>query len=120
MGCHNGPLLGGNGYAAFSHVEGSEDRGRADVTLKDEEAYHFRIAPLRNVALTFPYFHDGSAETLEEAVEIMARTQLGRNFNVEERDALVAFLESLTGEFPQIPYPYLPRQAPTPATSSVN
>src|SRR5690606_14126316 len=70
-GCHNGPLLGGNGYAAFSHVEGSEDRGRADVTLQDEEAYHFRIAPLRNVALTYPYFHDGSAQTLDEAVQIM-------------------------------------------------
>lgn len=112
VGCHYGPLLGGNGYAAFSHVEGTEDVGRAAVTQATEDEYVFRIAPLRNVALTYPYFHDGSAATLEEAVSIMGQSQLGRTFTEEEQAKLVAFLESLTGEFPQIPYPYLPREGP--------
>src|SRR5690606_32634497 len=71
IGCHSGVLLGGNGYSAFSHVEGSSDRGRADVTGRPEDEYVFRIAPLRNVALTAPYFHDGSAATLHDAVSIM-------------------------------------------------
>ena len=118
VGCHNGPLLGGNGFAAFSHVEGDEDRGRADVTQREEDEYFFRIAPLRNVAVTHPYFHDGSAATLDEAVAIMGEVQLGRSFTEEERANLVAFLESLTGEFPQVPYPYLPRSLPRSATAN--
>lgn len=117
VGCHNGPLLGGNGFAAFSHVEGGEDVGRAAVTEQEADEYVFRIAPLRNVALTHPYFHDGSASTLEEAVAIMGESQLGRTFNEEERARLVAFLESLTGEFPQVPHPYLPREVPAAQTT---
>jgi len=112
IGCHNGVLLGGNGYAAFTHVQGSEDIGRAAVTGREEDRYVFRIAPLRNVALTAPYFHDGSAATLHEAVSIMGWVQLRRRFTEEEVDALVAFLESLTGEFPLIPHPQLPREIP--------
>ncbi len=112
IGCHNGPLLGGNSFAAFSHVRGSEDVGRAAVTESEADQYVFRVAPLRNVALTFPYFHDGSAATLEEAVRIMGQSQLGRTFTEEEQAKLVAFLESLTGEFPLVPHPYLPRQIP--------
>ncbi|MFO7262070.1 MAG: cytochrome-c peroxidase [bacterium] len=113
VGCHNGVLLGGNGYAAFTHVAGSEDIGRAAVTGREEDRYVFRIAPLRNVALTAPYFHDGSAATLHEAVSIMGWVQLKRRFSEEEVDALVAFLESLTGEFPLIPHPQLPRAVPS-------
>lgn len=112
IGCHNGPLLGGNGYAAFSHVEGGEDIGRAAVTGRAEDEYVFRIAPLRNVALTSPYFHDGSAETLHDAVSIMGDIQLGRQFTEEEVDVIVAFLESLTGEFPLVTHPRLPRRIP--------
>lgn len=112
LGCHNGVLLGGNGFAAFSHVEGSEDVGRAAVTGREEDRYVFRIAPLRNVALTAPYFHDGSAATLDEAVSIMGWVQLQRRFTPQEVDALVAYLESLTGEFPLVPHPQLPRALP--------
>ena len=112
IGCHNGVLLGGHTYAAFSHVEGSTDIGRAAVTGLDEDQYVFRIAPLRNVALTAPYFHDGSAATLHEAVAIMGRVQLNRNFSETEVDALVAYLESLTGEFPLVAHPFLPRVIP--------
>src|SRR5690606_33840498 len=113
IGCHHGVLLGGNGYAAFTHARGSGDVGRAAVTGREEDRYVFRIAPLRNVALTAPYFHDGSAETLHDAVSIMGRVQLNQRFTDEEVDALVAFLESLTGEFPLIPHPQLPRVIPT-------
>lgn len=113
IGCHNGVMLGGNGYAAFSHVQDSDDIGRAAVTGREEDRYMFRIAPLRNVALTAPYFHDGSAATVHDAVEIMGNIQLQRQFTEEEVNALVAYLESLTGEFPSITHPMLPRQLPS-------
>lgn len=112
IGCHNGVMLGGNGYSAFSHVEGGGDLGRAEVTGRPEDEYVFRIAPLRNIALTAPYFHDGSAATLHEAVSIMGLVQLNRTFTDEEVDALVAFLESLTGEIPLVTHPQLPRSVP--------
>jgi cytochrome c peroxidase len=112
IGCHNGAMLGGNGYAAFSHVEDGPDVGRAAVTGRTEDEYVFRIAPLRNVAVTAPYFHDGSAETLHGAVSIMGDIQLGRSFTDDEVDVIVAFLESLTGEFPLVTHPRLPRRIP--------
>jgi len=117
VGCHRGAMLGGQGFAKFSHVEGKGDIGRAKVTGKEEDRYAFRIASLRNVAKTYPYFHDGSAKTLEEAVSIMGEAQLGRKFNEQEVDRLVAFLKSLTGEFPNVPYPNLPRN-PTPSSEA--
>jgi len=109
VGCHSGPLLGGRGYAGFTHVAGRGDVGRQAVTGREEDRYVFRIAPLRNVAETAPYFHDGSSPTLRDAVSIMGSAQLGRGFNPDEVGALVAFLESLTGEFPVITHPQLPR-----------
>lgn len=114
VGCHHGPLLGGNGYAAFTHAMGSTDVGRAAVTHAARDNWVFRIAPLRNVALTYPYFHDGSAPTLESAVAIMGDSQLHRRFTGEEVRRIVAFLNSLTGEFPSVPYPQLPRTGPVP------
>lgn len=110
-GCHNGVLLGGQGFARFSHAEGGGDVGRADVTGREADRYVFRIAPLRNVAETAPYFHDGSASTLHEAVSVMGSAQLARTFNDEEVAQIVAFLESLTGEFPLVTFPQLPRVA---------
>ncbi len=112
IGCHNGVLLGGRSFAAFSHVAGSADLGRAAVTGRAEDRHVFRVAPLRNVALTSPYFHDGSATTLQEAVSIMGQVQLRRSFTPDEVEAVVAYLESLTGEFPLIPHPQLPRVIP--------
>jgi cytochrome c peroxidase len=105
-------MLGGNGYAAFSHVRGSRDVGRAAVTKDRDDNWVFRIAPLRNIAVTHPYFHNGSARTLQDAVAIMGRSQLKRGFTPEETGQLIAFLNSLTGEFPLVPYPQLPRAAP--------
>lgn len=117
IGCHNGVLLGGQGFAAFSHAETTGDIGRAAVTGREEDRYVFRIAPLRNIALTAPYFHDGSAATLHDAVSIMGWAQLRRRFSAEEVDAVVAYLESLTGEFPMVTHPQLPRSLPQPSGS---
>ena len=109
--CHNGVLLGGQMFTRFSHAaeQQGEDTGRYQVTGNPADMYVFRVAPLRNVELTYPYFHDGSAETLEEAVSIMGESQLGRRFNEEEVEKLVAFLKTLTGEFKTVPHPVLPR-----------
>jgi cytochrome c peroxidase len=108
VACHNGVGIGGGMYQKFGVVEGywkatgSEpvDKGRADVTNDPADLYVFRVASLRNVAMTAPYFHDGSVATLPEAVKIMARVQLGVTLNDADTHDIVAFLESLTGELP--------------------
>jgi cytochrome c peroxidase len=69
-------------------------------TADGAPSYQFRVPSLRNVALTAPYFHDGSARTLDAAVRTMARLQLGRTLTDDETGSLVAFLESLTAELP--------------------
>ena len=111
VGCHSGPLLGGRSFTRFSHAaeKGGEDTGRYQETGNPGDKYVFRVAPLRNVEKTYPYFHDGSAETLSEAVSIMGESQLGRTFDDEEVEKLVAFLKTLTGEFPAVSHPRLPR-----------
>ena len=63
---------------------------------------------LRNIELTYPYFHDGAVWTLEEAVKTMGKLQLDRDFNKKEIDSIVAFLKTLTGEQPDIKLPILP------------
>lgn len=106
--CHHGPLLGGNSFSQFTHA-GGDDIGREAVTGYEGDRFVFRVAPLRNVEKTYPYFHDGSAETLEDAVSIMGSAQLGRNFNEDEVYLIVSFLKTLTGEFPMVAHPALPR-----------
>jgi len=106
--CHHGPLLGGNTFSEFSHLGGA-DEGRKSVTGYEEDQFVFRVAPLRNVEKTYPYFHDGSAATLDEAVSIMGNAQLGRTFNEDEVYLIVSFLKTLTGEFPMVSHPALPR-----------
>ena len=68
----------------------------------------WRVPTWRNIALTAPYFHNGSVETLEEAVRVMARTQLDKKLTSNEVSDIVAFLNSLTGEFPKQTMPQLP------------
>ena len=76
------------------------DSGRYAVTKKEEDRYVFRVPMLRNIAKTAPYFHDGSVETLERAVRVMASVQLGRTLDDNTVADLVSFLEALTGEVP--------------------
>jgi len=125
IACHSGVNLGGTAYFPFGLVSrpGAEllppgDKGRFEVTRTATDEYVFRAAPLRNVALTAPYFHTGQVWTLHEAVEVMGTAQLGTQLTAEEVDDIVAFLETLTGEQPRMEYPILPvRGAGTPPPS---
>lgn len=110
--CHNGEAIGGNSFQKMGLVEPYQTtaavEGRAAVTGKDADRMNFKVPTLRNVELTYPYFHDGAYNTLAEAVDIMGRLQLGRKYSEEEIDQIVAFLKTLTGEQPQITLPVLP------------
>ncbi len=97
--CHGGPLLGGNIFQKLGIVNeypNDSDIGRAALTNRNRDRFVFKVPALRNVALSGPYFHDGSVETLPEAVDEMAWLQLGRKLPQEDRDAIVVFLNSLT------------------------
>jgi cytochrome c peroxidase len=76
------------------------DKGRFAVTNNPADMYVFKVPGLRNVAMTPPYFHDGSASTLAEAVRIMAKVQLGKALSAQNTNAIVTFLGSLTGQVP--------------------
>lgn len=112
MVCHNGTALGGNSFQKMGVVKPYEAtssvEGRSAVTGKDADRFSFKVPTLRNVELTYPYFHDGEAETLSEAVEIMGRIQLGRTYTEDENRKIVAFLKTLTGEQPSFVLPQLP------------
>ena len=104
--CHNGPAAGrrvvpedGRG-GTVSHRQPGR-RALWCVTGRDADRFSFKVPTLRNVELTYPYiFHDGAADTLVEAVDVMGRIQLGKRYTVDERDKIVAFLKSLTGDQP--------------------
>jgi cytochrome c peroxidase len=66
------------------------------------------VPTLRNVELTYPYFHDGAVDTLGGAVDVMGRVQMGRRFTAEENASVVAFLRTLTGDMPSFALPSLP------------
>jgi len=113
--CHNGINVGGEAYFPFGVVEkpGAEilpanDKGRFAVTKTASDEYVFRAAPLRNVALRAPYFHSGQVWNLKQAVGIMGASQLGQTLTDQEEDAIVAFLQTLTGEQPKVELPILP------------
>ncbi|WP_370651497.1 cytochrome-c peroxidase [Luteitalea sp. TBR-22] len=113
--CHNGVNVGGGRYAPFGQVQKPPahllppgDKGRLAVTGQQSDAFVFRTPTLRNVTLTAPYFHTGRAWDLREAVRVMGTSQLGATLSDREADAVVAFLESLTGEQPRVVYPILP------------
>ena len=107
-GCHNGALLGGNTMQKFGLVKdywlatgsAKPDLGRFNATKQDGDKYVFRVAMLRNIAKTAPYFHDGSVAKLDDAVRIMGEVQLGRTLSPQEIGDIVAFLQSLSGELP--------------------
>ncbi|MBI2514511.1 MAG: cytochrome-c peroxidase [Opitutae bacterium] len=108
ISCHQGVNVGANMFqrmgvirdyfAERGHITPA-DYGRFNVTNNEADRFFFKVPSLRNVAVTPPYFHDGSAQTLEDAVTIMARFQLGRSLPPEDRADIVQFLRTLTGEF---------------------
>ena len=107
VACHQGVNVGGNMFQKFG-VMGNylekrgnptqADLGRYLVTKVESDKYVFKVPSLRNVALTAPYFHDASAKTLEDAVDVMFRYQLGRVASKEDKESIVKFLGTLTGE----------------------
>lgn len=93
-----------------------KDTGRFSVTTNVADKHVWKVPTLRNIALTAPYFHNGSVKTLDEAVKVMAKTQLNRDLTDSETADIVAFLDALSGPFPQQPMPQLP---PTPGRTIV-
>jgi cytochrome c peroxidase len=112
VACHNGEAVGGNSFQKMGLVEPyqttNDAEGHAGVTGKDADRFNFKVPTLRNVELTYPYFHDGAANTLTQAVDTMGRLQLGRKFTPEENAKIVAFLKTLTGDQPNFQLPILP------------
>ena len=104
VACHTGNLLGGNSYQKLGVLKpwpNQKDQGRFDLTKKEADKMFFKVPSLRNIAKTGPYFHDGSSDKLEDAVQRMAVHQLGKDLTKEERADIVAFLRSLTGKLPK-------------------
>ncbi|EPN8459766.1 cytochrome-c peroxidase [Vibrio cidicii] len=116
VACHNGSALGGTSFQKMGLIEpyqtANSAEGLSAVTGKDADRFKFKVPTLRNVALTYPYFHDGEAQTLTEAVDIMGRLQLGRTFTSDENQKIVAFLYTLTGDQPSFSLPILPPSTP--------
>jgi len=121
--CHSkpnfsGPQLIGEGWLKkFPQILGSDydakyqllaDTGRHQLTEKEADKYFWRVPTLRNIALTAPYFHNGMVPKLSEAVKVMAKTQLNKDLTTNQVQDIVAFLTSLTGEFPDQTMPRLP------------
>jgi cytochrome c peroxidase len=110
--CHYGPAAGGTSFRRMGVIERynteSPVEGRVAVTGRDADRFNFKVPTLRNVELTYPYFHDGAVDTLADAVTIMGRVQMGRRFSAEENASVVAFLLTLTGDQPSFPLPLLP------------
>jgi cytochrome c peroxidase len=124
VSCHSGPAFSGPAMPAGSgffmkfptfadsdyvkQYDLLKDKGRFDVTAREADMHLFKVPTLRNIALTAPYFHNGSVRTLDEAVRVMAKTQLNKELSDTQVEDLVAFLNGLTGEFPEQPLPRLP------------
>lgn len=110
--CHNGAAVGGSSFQKMGVVEPydakSPAEGRSAVTKDEADRFNFKVPTLRNVEMTYPYFHDGAANTLTEAVDVMGRIQLGKEFTEQENAQIVAFLKTLTGDQPQFLLPILP------------
>jgi len=97
--CHSGALLGGDRYEEMGEANAyanKDDVGRFEVTKKEEDKYVFKVPSLRNIAITGPYFHDGKAATLEDAIKQMGCLQLGKELKDKQVGVIAAFLGSLT------------------------
>ena len=112
VACHNGPAVGASSFQKMGVVGPYKTKALAEglsaATGKASDRFKFKVPTLRNVELTYPYFHDGEAETLTEAVDVMGRLQLGKTFSEAENAKIVAFLKTLTGDQPSFILPILP------------
>lgn len=133
VACHSGAafsgpaMSSGSGFFAkfptftdndyVKQYDFTADEGRMAFTTNVADKHMWKVPTLRNIALTAPYFHNGSVKTLDEAVRVMGKMQLNQDLSDAQTADLVAFLMALTGEFPQQPMPQLP---PTPGRSIIN
>jgi cytochrome c peroxidase len=104
--CHSGELLGGNSFQKFGVYQDywtaynvkAKDNGKFDVTKDEKDKYVFKVPSLRNILETYPYFHDGEVWDIKEAIGIMGKTQLNKEISDENKDKIVDFFSSLSGE----------------------
>ena len=97
--CHDGKLLGGETYEPLGKehaYENQTDQGMYTLTKDEDDRMFFKVAPLRNVALTAPYFHDGKIKMLDEAVRKMGKLQLDEELSDQQVSDIVSFLKTLT------------------------
>jgi len=103
--CHNGVNVGGNSFQKMGLIypvaRNSKVDDRYTLTKRESDKNVFKVPTLRNIALTAPYFHDGSALTLHDAVQKMSHHNLGIKPTSKEIAAIVAFLKTLTGDIPK-------------------
>ncbi len=116
-GCHSGATFGGTTFQRFPMHDNAyfsaqyhfkKDKGLAEVSKNPADEHLWKVPTLRNIALTAPYFHNGAVKTLDNAVKVMAKLQLDKELSKEDAADIVAFLNSLTGEFPKQKMPQLP------------
>jgi cytochrome c peroxidase len=112
ISCHYGETLSSPSFQRMGVMEEykaeSTTQGRKDVTGEDAHRFMFKVPTLRNIELTYPYFHDGGVQTLSEAVDTMAHNQRDKKFSKKENAQIVAFLKTLTGDQPSFMLPLLP------------
>ncbi len=107
--CHSGALLGGTMFQKFGLFTDywtltkskKIDLGKFEVTKKEGDKYVFKVPSLRNIEKTGPYFHDGSVASLDDAIAIMAKTQVGKDLSTEDINQIKVFLNTLTGSVPE-------------------
>ncbi|MFA6196889.1 MAG: cytochrome c peroxidase [Sulfurimonas sp.] len=104
--CHNGVNIGSNSFQKMGTFEEYESNthypDRADIIKEEANKNVFKVPTLRNITLTAPYFHDGSAKTLREAVMAMSRYNLGQKLSNSDIEKVIAFFRTLEGEIPKI------------------
>lgn len=114
--CHNGAQLGGQSFQKMGVVRPYKTTNTAEgvkaISGRDQDRMTFKVPMLRNIELTYPYFHDGAVWSLEESVSIMGDLQLGKRYTKQEIDDITAFLKTLTGDQPKVEYPVLPPSGP--------
>ena len=97
--CHDGIMLGGETFEPLGKenpYENQADQGIFDLTGNEEDRMFFKVAPLRNVALTAPYFHDGRIASLDEAIRKMGKLQLDLDLDTEQVSDIASFLRALS------------------------
>lgn len=114
--CHNGAQLGGQSFQKMGVVRPYKTTNTAEgvkaISGRDQDRMTFKVPMLRNIELTYPYFHDGAVWSLEESVAIMGDLQLGKRYTKQEINDITAFLKTLTGDQPKVEYPVLPPSGP--------